>query len=222
MGPPFLTMALVGINVAVFVIDAVSGERLTGVFGGFAARFGLARAAVAQGEWWRLVTGGFLHAGLLHLGFNMWALWVIGAVMEPVVGRAKLAAIYAVSLLGGGLGVMLLADPDSLTVGASGAIFGLFGAFAVLEMSRGGNPLQSGIGLTIGLNLFLTFTIPGISVGGHLGGLVAGAVVGALFFGLRPHHHAIRAMSDRVSIAIAGAFGLALFGAAVGVARFLG
>lgn len=183
---PRLTYALIGVNVLVYVFSVVGGAGLSGDYGSFDTRFGLARLAVDQGEWWRLLTSGFLHAGILHLGFNMFALFSLGGFLERVIGPVKFALIYFVSLIGGSLGVVLMAAPNEVTVGASGAIFGVFAAFAVLQVSRGSSPWANGIGSTILLNLFITFAVPGISIGGHLGGLVTGAAAGALLIGINP------------------------------------
>lgn len=177
---PYVTYVLIGINVAVFLIGAAVAARLTtgGVEGAFVGRYAVFTPCVGAGQWYRLVTGGFLHAGLLHLGMNMWALWVLGRPLEATLGRARFLLIYAVSLLGGAAGVVIvdrLGGP-SLTVGASGAIFGLLGALVVLQRSRGIGFAQSGLAGVIGLNLLITFAIPGISIGGHLGGLVAGSL----------------------------------------------
>lgn len=184
---PTVTMVLIAVNVAVFVIESMVDRNLaaTGVAGSFFERFALFTPFIggARGglEWYRLISGGFMHAGLIHIGFNMWALYALGPTLETLIGRARFALLYAASLLGGGLGVVVgYTAGQGATVGASGAIFGLFGAYAVLELSAGLNPLRSGIGITILLNLLLTFTIPGLSVGGHVGGLLTGGVAGAV------------------------------------------
>ena len=179
---PQLTYALIAINVIAFVAMAAGG-------GGFVSRGGgevfqngaLAALFVADGEWWRIVTAGFLHAGLLHLAFNMYFLWYLGNLMEPEIGKLRFAAIYLVSLLGGSFGALLL-TPNSFTVGASGAVFGLMGAAIVAMRARGIDPMQSGLGMTLLLNLAITFVIPGISIGGHLGGLLAGGLLGFVMF----------------------------------------
>src|SRR3546814_104631 len=134
---------------------------------------------VAEGEWYRLVTGGFLHGSLLHLGFNMYVLWILGKQLEPSLGRVGFAAVYFASMLAGSLGVMVL-EPDALTVGASGAVFGLFGYAVVGQFVRGINPLQTGLGAVILINLAFTFLVPGISIGGHVGGLLGGLIAGFL------------------------------------------
>ena len=178
----YLTLTLVAVNIAIFFIDragiGVNSRALS-------QEWVLYEPFVARGQWWRLVMSGFLHANLMHLAFNMFALYSIGTFLEKVVGPLRYGLIYAVSLIGGSLGVMLLSDAAP-TVGASGAIFGIFGAFAVLSLSRGISPMASGIGSTILLNLFITFTVPGISIGGHVGGLLAGAACGAMLFGVNP------------------------------------
>lgn len=193
---PVATKVLVAMNVAAFLLVAVASgagdlfalpssqlvRDLALVGGGFDPGR-MAWIGVAEGEWWRLVTGAFLHAGILHLGMNMLALWVLGGMLEPVLGRARFVALYAASLLAGSAGVMVL-DPDALTVGASGAIFGLMGAAVALQRARGIDPWRSGLGGLILVNLLITFGVPGISVGGHLGGLVGGAVAGTLLFAL--------------------------------------
>ena len=130
-----------------------------------------------DGEWWRLVTGGFLHFGPIHLLFNMMALWVIGRDIEPALGHARFLAVYLVSLLGGSAAVLLLSPPTANVAGASGAVFGLMGALAVL-LRRLRVPLGQ-VGMLIAINLVITFLIPGISVAGHLGGLVVGAAATA-------------------------------------------
>lgn len=214
---PSLTYALVAVNVAIFVVGIAMGRD---VFGRDRMLFdyGLNGGLVASGEWWRLITSGFLHAGVLHLAFNMFALYSLGQFLEGIVGRARYALIYGVSLLGGSLGVVLLGG-QGLTVGASGAIFGVFGAFAVLEYSRGQNPFQSGIGTTILLNLFITFAVPGISIGGHLGGLVAGAAVGALLIGLTPEQARQRDRQVAQMGAAAAGLGILLLVAALAAAQ---
>ncbi len=134
----------------------------------------------AGGQYWRLVTSGFLHAGLMHLAFNMILLWFIGSQMEPQLGRARFLTLYVVSLLGGSFGALLL-SPNAVTVGASGAIFGLMGAASAIIYARGGNPLQSGIGMLLVFNLVFSFVLSNVSIGGHLGGLAAGALAGGAF-----------------------------------------
>jgi membrane associated rhomboid family serine protease len=145
-------------------------------------------AGVVNGDYYRLLTSMFLHYGIFHLLLNMWALWVVGGVLEPLLGRVRFLALYLISGLGGsvavyfttGMGAELLGRPlfgdfSTATAGASGAVFGLFGAFyVVLRRLRRDT---SGITVILAINLIFTLTVPGISVAGHLGGLVTGALV---------------------------------------------
>ncbi|OWY59239.1 hypothetical protein B7486_75645 [cyanobacterium TDX16] len=119
---------------------------------------------------------------LVHVGLNMLLLWVLGRLLEPAIGSARFLLLYATSLLVGSLGVVVL--DQGLTVGASGAVFGLMGAAVVAQRLAGIDPWRSGIGPTIALNLVFTFAIPGISIGGHIGGLLGGAAAAWLLLGL--------------------------------------
>jgi membrane associated rhomboid family serine protease len=130
-------------------------------------------------QWYRLISSGFLHYGIIHLAFNMILLFQLGNLLEPLLGRVRFGLLYFAALLGGSAGSLLL-QPNGLHGGASGAVFGLFGAAAVIMYQRGINPLSTGLGTALALNIFITFTIPGISIGGHIGGLVAGAAAGSL------------------------------------------
>ena len=180
---PTLTYILIGINVLAGI-----GSLLGGGAGADSSSLtddgGVSQHFIADGEYYRLLTAGFLHAGPIHLLFNMFALWILGSMIEPALGRWRFGLIYFVSLLCGSFGALLL-SPDNLTVGASGAVFGLMAAAAVLARSRGFSLMESGLGLWIGLNLLITFTIPNISIGGHLGGLVGGGIAALLLVDLR-------------------------------------
>jgi len=172
-----VTKALIGVNVGVFLLSLATGASATRVGGDVfregALFIGDSSIGLAAGEWWRLVTSGFIHSGLIHIGFNMLLLWWFGAPLEQGLGRGRYVALYAVSLLAGSAGALLV-SPETPTVGASGAVFGLFGAAFVLERQAG---ITRGPAFTIiVLNLVLSFMIPGISIGGHLGGLVGGAL----------------------------------------------
>jgi membrane associated rhomboid family serine protease len=175
---PVVTYGLVAINVAVEVVQLATGGTLGGAGGSLVTNGALSRATVNNGEVWRLVTSGFLHAGLLHLLFNMLSLYIVGGILEPAVGRVRFAVIYFVSLLAGSFGA-LVAQPQGLTLGASGAVFGILGAAAVVLHTRGVGVMQSGLGIWIILNLVLSFR-PGISIGGHIGGLIGGSVLAYL------------------------------------------
>ncbi len=185
---PMLTYILIGICVVAYIGGTAGGASLTGSgIGGstLVTEGALSRAAIADGEYWRLVTAGFLHAGFFHLLFNMFSLYILGTMLEPAIGRVRFALIYFVSLLSGSFGALLIeTNPNALTVGASGAIFGLMSAAVIVMRNRGINPMESGLGLWIGLNLLLTFTIPNISIGGHIGGLIGGAITALVLFDL--------------------------------------
>jgi membrane associated rhomboid family serine protease len=187
-GEPVLTYILIGINVAIALGGMLSGGSATGGGGLTGSELlsdgSVSRATVDDGEWWRILTAGFLHTGFLHLAFNMFALYVLGQLLEPAIGHLRFALIYFASLLAGSFGALLL-EPTAPTVGASGAVFGLMGAAFVIMRHRGINPMESGLGLWLGLNLLITFTIPNISIGGHIGGLVGGAVAALLMFDVR-------------------------------------
>jgi membrane associated rhomboid family serine protease len=174
------TIALIAINVIVFVIEVAGGGSLG--FSGSGSVIhdaGLRGPDVSDGDWWRVISGGFLHAGLLHLLLNMYVLYVAGSILEPGIGTPRFLGIYFVSLIAGSLGALIV-DPNALTVGASGAIFGLMAGVVVIARGRGMEQIASQFGLFIVLNLFLTFSISGISVGGHIGGLIGGTVAALL------------------------------------------
>ena len=218
---PTLTYILIGINVAVALGGFLSGANTTG--GGIGASTlindgSVSRMAIADGEYWRLITAGFLHAGIFHLGFNMFALWVLGGLLEPAVGRLRFGLIYFVSLLAGSFGALLL-EPTAPTVGASGAIFGILGAAIVVMRNSGINPMQSGLGFWLLLNLLFTFTASNISIGGHLGGLVGGVVSALFLFDLRDRLRVPQAVATGLTVglgalAVAGAIAVSQSGSA--------
>ena len=179
---PYATLGLIALNVVVFAAGALSDSSSVMSDGNpFAPDAGLFGPLVATGEWWRIVTSGFLHAGIFHLGMNMLALWLLGSQLEVAIGRIRYLGLYFASLFAGALGVLLV-DPTSLTVGASGAVFGLMGAAFALQKRRGIDPWASGVGGLIVVNLLFTFFYPGISIGGHLGGLLGGMACGYALF----------------------------------------
>jgi membrane associated rhomboid family serine protease len=174
------TIALIGINVIVFLIELAGGGAGSLNGGGTVIHdAGLRGPEVAGGDWWRVITGGFLHAGFLHLLLNMYVLYIAGSILEPGIGTPRFLGIYFVSLIAGSLGALIV-DPNSLTVGASGAIFGLMAAVIVVARGRGVEQLATQFGFFVVLNLVLTFSISGISVGGHVGGLIGGMVAALL------------------------------------------
>jgi membrane associated rhomboid family serine protease len=177
------TRALIAINVVVFL---ASGHfTLAGSTGGeIVSKGALSAQSIAVGhQYWRLVTAGFLHENLLHIGFNMYLLYVLGQMLEPALGQVKLVAIYAVALLFGSCGSMIGVPALESTIGASGAVFGLMGAAVVEMRARGINPMESGIPGLIAINLIFSLTFSGISIGGHIGGLIGGTLA-ALALGL--------------------------------------
>ncbi len=186
---PRLTYALIAINVVVFLAEGKGVFTLSGEGSGKLISKGgllgsselpqLAGQGVAHGQLWRIVSSGFLHENLLHIGFNMWVLYYLGTMLEPALGAFRVGLLYFVSLLCGSLGALLV-SPHALTVGASGAIFGLMGAAAVEMRARQIPLMQSGVGGLIVINLIISFTIPGISYGGHIGGLIGGALAAVM------------------------------------------
>jgi membrane associated rhomboid family serine protease len=191
-------MSLIVANIAVFVLVLLISREpgaLTGTATDMHLRLGLSRDVLAQpiiwqsddggvfitepNGWYRLVTSGFLHFGIIHLGFNMYFLYMLGPMLEPGLGRIRFLLLYFASMLGGALGVVLI-DSGGITAGASGAVFGLLAAATVGLWRRGVNPFSTGVGTALVLNLLITFAIPGISIGGHLGGAIAGAICGAV------------------------------------------
>jgi membrane associated rhomboid family serine protease len=177
---PEVTLALIVINAVAFLAEGnvtLTGQPTDKIYeeGALIGSFPNSGLGVAHGQWWRIVTGGFLHENLLHIGFNMYVLYILGQMLEPALGRFRFGLIYAVSLLSGSLGALLV-TPHSPTVGASGAVFGLMGAAAVEMRARQIPIMQSGVGGLILINLVISFTLPGISWGGHIGGLIGGAI----------------------------------------------
>lgn len=179
---PFVTYALIAVNVLVFAVTAAQSGSLMDNYqqSGLFLDWVMYPPAVSAGEWLRVLGSGFLHYGPIHLLLNMFALYVVGRDIELVLGRARYLAVYVVSLLGGSAAVMML-SPESLTAGASGAVYGTFGAITVL-LIRLRQP-ANGMLILIGINVVISFSLPGISLWGHLGGLAAGtlATLGMVF-----------------------------------------
>jgi membrane associated rhomboid family serine protease len=170
------TVVLIAINVIVYLIEIAGGSGGLGEqHGQLIAEFGLFGPSVAEGEWYRLITSGFLHASLWHIGFNMLLLYFLGRLLEPALGTPRFVAVYFASLLAGSLGVMIL-DPNALTIGASGAIFGLAGATFVIARGRGMDAIAAEIGFLIVFNLIFGLTLARVSIGAHIGGLIGGII----------------------------------------------
>ena len=169
---PIVTQIIIGICVAIFGLEMVSSSD-------FAYNFGIAGAAIdPSGEYYRFITSMFLHADVIHIAFNMLILWQIGTSLEMNLGSPKFAFLYLVSGLGGGLASITFNDPYTLSVGASGAIFGLLGAYVVNARQMRVNTSQ--VMALIGINLVLGFVLPGIDWHAHLGGLVVGAAIAGI------------------------------------------
>jgi membrane associated rhomboid family serine protease len=188
---PAVTQVIIAINVIAFLIETAAGAPLGGGGGGTIYNHGVLFGPAIAGhfalppgfpfaghdQYWRLITYGFLHDGILHIALNMFFLYMLGPTIENAIGRVNYAAVYLASLLAGAFGALALTPLDP-TVGASGAIFGVFGALLVVARDRGIPIWQSGLGLTLVINLVFTLTISSISVGGHIGGLIAGVIAG--------------------------------------------
>ena len=169
-----MTKALIGVNLFVYLITAFQGAGLNNPGGSLFIKWVLFGPAVANGDWWRLMTSAFLHANLIHIGFNMYFLWFAGTAVEQALGRGRFLLIYFVSALSGSAGALVL-TPNAFTVGASGAIFGILGAALVLERQRNYVLGGSALGLIV-INLILSFALSNVSIGGHIGGLVGGVL----------------------------------------------
>ncbi len=192
---PVVTYALLGLNGLAFLYSVVvsgSARGITRIDEGVLADGSLLASAteardgglvwlgVDAGEYYRLATSAFLHDGIFHLAFNMYALWLLGQLLEAGFKRSRFVALYLVSMLGGAFGALLLSAPNSPTVGASGAVFGLMGAMVLVQRAVGGDFWRSPLAMLLVINLALTLLVPRISIGGHFGGLFAGAAMGGL------------------------------------------
>jgi membrane associated rhomboid family serine protease len=175
---PRVTYALIAINLVAFLTEqgqfTLFGSSIHGtvIEEGVLDRFDIH----VNHQYWRLVSSGFLHENFLHIGFNMYLLYLLGLMLEPAIGSLRFAAVYTTALLAGSFGSLLATAAPSL--GASGAIFGLMGAMVVELRARRLSVMESGIGGLIVINLILSFSVANISVGGHIGGLIGGALAG--------------------------------------------
>jgi membrane associated rhomboid family serine protease len=186
-----ITNVLVAINVLAYVwLTSTGGLSSDRALYHHGALLGI--ACTQGGQWWRIVTGAFLHGGLMHIAFNMFALYQVGNIVEQLFGKVRYVALYTISMVGAGLAVVYVA-PNDLTVGASGAIFGLFGALVAvgLRLGKRGRGLIGQVLPIIVINLVLTFLVPNISAAGHVGGLITGLLAGlVLFMAPRPPAYA--------------------------------
>lgn len=210
------TFILIALNVAVYLAEVASGHGGFEISGSsLVGEFALYGPSVAEGEWYRLITNGFLHASLWHIGGNMLLLFFLGRILEPGIGTPRFVALYFVSLLAGSFGA-LLATPDSLTLGASGAVFGVLAATFVIARGRGVDALASSVGILILINLAFSLGVRGISLGAHLGGLAAGFLCALLviagergMLGRRHFPAEMAAMTALGIIAVIGAIAVA-------------
>lgn len=196
-----VTKALIAINVAIYLVGAVQGAGLNNPGGPLYEKFWLDAYDVHNGGWWRLITAAFLHANIIHIGFNMFALWVIGGPVEQYLGRVRFLSLYLVAGLAGSAGALL--QTPFITVGASGAIFGILGAMLILEWQATGKLGGQAMTLIV-INLAFSFTFSGISWGGHVGGLIGG-ILATLAFARWGRGHAAYGR-----IGLGGALGLVL------------
>jgi len=175
---PVLTFTLIGINVLIFLITAVQAKSGTDMTESTVFRDGaLSPVVVASGQYWRLVASGFLHASVIHIGLNMVSLYVLGKSLESLLGASRFLAVYLTALLGGSAAIMLFSEPASVSIGASGAIFGLLGGLLVVYKRFKLDMRQ--LMIVLAINLFISFRIAGISWQAHIGGLLIGAAVTA-------------------------------------------
>jgi membrane associated rhomboid family serine protease len=173
-----VTIALIAINVIVFIAEGSGAYSLTGsTSNSWLLNHGFLFAPLIRysHDYWRLVTSGFLHLDLLHIASNMYVLYWVGRLLEPAIGRRRFLAIYFTGLLAGSFGVFIV-SPGSETVGASGAIFGLMGAAFTEAHRRGADQVRNQLVILIVINLVITLSVPGISIGAHLGGLIGGGL----------------------------------------------
>ncbi len=216
-----MTEILIAINVLVFFAETATGASLGGGGGGTVWDHGALAGPFIDSyhhQFYRLFTSGFLHDGILHILFNMWFLYVIGPALEQAIGRVNFLAVYLASLFAGAFGALLF-QPQSYTVGASGALFGLLGALIVIANRRGISIWQSGLGATLLINIVFSLSIAGVSIGGHLGGVVGGAICGWLYLEIAERRRArtpfligcavVAAISIAAAIAVSTGTGLA-------------
>jgi len=211
-----VTRILIAVNVAIYLVTTVQGNGIDSPGGKLFDEMALSGGrfrdgahiydGVAQGDWWRLITAAFLHANIIHIGFNMLALWWIGAPVEHYLGRVRFLGLYFAAGLAGSAGALLQA-PYGVTVGASGAIFGILGAMLILEWQATGSLAGQAMTLIV-INLVFSFAFPGISWGGHVGGL-AGGILATLAFARWGRGHAAYGR-----LGLGGVTGLVLIAAA--------
>lgn len=183
---PLVTYSLIGVNVVIFLLQFTIGINAV------AGDWGMWPVGIAVGgEWWRLVTAAFLHGSFLHIAFNMYVLFAIGPTLERILGHGRYLTLYVLAALGGGVASYVFSDIRTVSVGASGAIFGLMGALVVAGRRLRYDITQ--VLVLLGINVVIGFFSPGVDWRAHLGGLVTGAVVAAIMvFPARRHRTAVQ------------------------------
>ncbi|MBB5787271.1 rhomboid family intramembrane serine protease [Jiangella mangrovi] len=221
-----VTLTLIGINVVIWVMGLVIGARGDSILADYArasgtnelaARLGLVlgdpsdsfRFGIVDGEWYRVLTATFTHVNVFHIALNMLALYMLGSSLEPVLGRSRFITLYLLSGLGGSAASLLMvSDPYAISIGASGAVYGLFGALFVVARKLGGDTRS--ILVVLALNLVLSFTISGIDWRAHLGGLAIGSALAAVYAYAPKEQRGLWAVIGSTSAAAVVALGLVL------------
>ncbi|MFC4084040.1 rhomboid family intramembrane serine protease [Amycolatopsis samaneae] len=201
---------LIAVNLLVYLVTVMQAKSLTGNGAAEVSQAGVlwTQATLGGGEWWRIFTSGFLHDGPLHILANMFSLWMVGRTLELVFGKTRFLALYFVSMLGGSTAVLLFDDVDKGTLGASGALFGLIGAYAVIVVKQRLNPTW--LLITLALNAYITFGVAHISILGHAGGLVVGALVTVAIL-YAPETNQARWQAAGIAIVVLALLGLLVY-----------
>jgi membrane associated rhomboid family serine protease len=205
-----VTTTLIAVNVLIFLVTVVQAKSLFDNGNSQLSQLGQLQVfpTLGGGEWWRIFTSGFLHYGPIHIAANMFSLWMMGRALEQVFGRTRYLALYFISMLGASASVLLFASPDTRTAGASGALFGLMGCYAVIVLKLKLNP--SGLLINLVINAYITFSIPGISIFAHIGGLVTGALVAVAFL-YGPERNRVRWQVVGAAILVVALVGLVVY-----------
>ncbi len=217
-----VTQTLIVINVIAFLWEVLGGLQLTGGGrAGYAYVHGvLLGPAMSNGyhQYWRLVTSAFLHYSIFHIGINMLSLWFVGRSLEPAIGKLYFAAIYFTAILAGSFGALVF-EPEVPTLGASGAIFGVFGALIMVARARRIPLWQSGLLPMLLFNFIFTITVPGVAIGGHVGGVLSGFATGWLVteFGERRDKRSW-VLAGCAAVAVASVIGAILVAGSPGIA----
>ncbi len=215
-----ITVALIAVTVIMFIAQKLTstagagGTGLSGLYGGVTEKLELFGPYVADGEWWRTFSVALTHGSIVHIAMNMISLWVVGSIVETGLGPIRYLGIYLAATVWGSAGAMFL-DPKSAAVGASGGIFGLLAAIAVVQWLRGGRVSGDIIGV-LAFNLIFTLSIPGISIGGHLGGILGGALAALAAIGLERRVHQSKRLAvalGAMALVIVVGFGVAMWAA---------